>query len=674
MAVDIGAGAVAGTAAAPFVGTAGGAILGAIKGARRLKKLHDTYESARKAAKVAQALKPSATSVGAVPTTTMLESMAEGQRAADEYVAEAKRNGTYIDDQTESEAENLRNRVIRDNAAVIGGSNAVEYGLAFGGSKNPLKWANRLKRLAGASALEGGQEMVQENIPRYERGQELSWTDPQTLAAGIVGGLTGGGFNAAGQYIESRKKQNENPSNRNVFGVENYDMPTQSDRISEQVSKLKDGWQEIIPQIGGALKDNFGINATISSAARTAEHNAEVVGVPTSHHIIRENGGDALDVVFDRNTTAEERQKIIDYFKGTGKFKEVIWHNVGSGYHLHLGGLTNGQSDNKFNRGVYQGSDPNFNEKENRIWKMAQKASDYLYGKTGFNINPEMFYRQWIHETGNLSSELVEKDHNYGGLTYAKIPTKEELLEYDPNLKNDADFMARGMEVFNQPENGGKGKYRHYKSDEDYYKSYIDDFIIPRINRGELTSENVKSLEDYVTAMSNSGYFTGSPESYYLGMKGVKIPSTRGYSENIGETQNDESEEKTSETPFFDLNAEDETTKKLYEEFAFYKRDLSEGENAADNFSFFDKFMNDKDEFQNTKENRKEIADEYGEELANFALSRLPRGNIQNTQTPPKNQSSQKSEGVKEQQKIEIETVGGTVVVKRKPTVSKEKI
>lgn len=139
--------------------------------------------------------------------------------------------------------------------------------------------------------------------------------------------------------FEISQTQQPTTQQENIFGVENYNMPTQSDRITQQVSQLKNGWQQIIPQIGGALKNKFGINATISSAARTAEHNANVGGVPTSHHIIRENGGDALDIVFDRDTSQAEQDEIANYFKNSGLFKEVLYHDVGSGAHLHLGGL-----------------------------------------------------------------------------------------------------------------------------------------------------------------------------------------------------------------------------------------------------------------------------------------------------------------------------------------------
>ena len=124
-----------------------------------------------------------------------------------------------------------------------------------------------------------------------------------------------------------------------ILGVEAYEMPTQGDNITAQVGQLKKGWEKVIPQIGGALKNKFGLTPVISSAARSAEHNTEVGGSKTSHHIIRDDGGDALDIVFDEDTTAEQQQQIADYFKDTGLFKEILYHDVGSGAHLHLGGL-----------------------------------------------------------------------------------------------------------------------------------------------------------------------------------------------------------------------------------------------------------------------------------------------------------------------------------------------
>lgn len=123
-----------------------------------------------------------------------------------------------------------------------------------------------------------------------------------------------------------------------------YNMPTQGDDITEQVATLKAGWRETLPQIGGILKNRFGVNAEISSAGRSEEHNAEVGGAENSYHIVRENGGDAVDIVLPDNTPQETLDAIEAYFKSTGAFDEVLFHDVGSGNHLHLGGLHGGMS------------------------------------------------------------------------------------------------------------------------------------------------------------------------------------------------------------------------------------------------------------------------------------------------------------------------------------------
>ena len=143
-----------------------------------------------------------------------------------------------------------------------------------------------------------------------------------------------------GNFLESSPAYgSESNKNKTILGVKDYEMQTRGDNITEQIGQLKDGWSEVLPQIGGALKNKFGVTPIISSAARSAEHNAEVGGAKNSYHIVRENGGDALDIVFAEDTTEETQDRIADYFKDTGLFNEVLYHDKGSGAHLHLGGL-----------------------------------------------------------------------------------------------------------------------------------------------------------------------------------------------------------------------------------------------------------------------------------------------------------------------------------------------
>ena len=126
---------------------------------------------------------------------------------------------------------------------------------------------------------------------------------------------------------------------------DNYVMATQGANIDEQVKQLTPEFRSVLPQIGGILKNKFGITGTISSGGRTYEHQMEVnPDAPNSWHIIRERGGDAVDIVLPDEVTAEQAKAILHYFENSGAFAEVLYHDVGSGYHLHLGGYKGGLS------------------------------------------------------------------------------------------------------------------------------------------------------------------------------------------------------------------------------------------------------------------------------------------------------------------------------------------
>lgn len=130
-------------------------------------------------------------------------------------------------------------------------------------------------------------------------------------------------------------------------GIPGYDLPTQGDDITAQVETLKPGWKQALPAIGGILNQmGLADGAAISSGGRTSAHNAEVGGAEHSYHINDDErgGGDAVDIVLPEGTTEEQAQAVLERFKETGAFKEVLFHDAGSGYHLHLGGYTGGLS------------------------------------------------------------------------------------------------------------------------------------------------------------------------------------------------------------------------------------------------------------------------------------------------------------------------------------------
>lgn len=122
-------------------------------------------------------------------------------------------------------------------------------------------------------------------------------------------------------------------------GIQPYNLPTQGADIDEQVSNLIPEFQSALPTIGGILNEmGLADGAAISSAARTPEHNAEVGGAENSYHV----HNDAVDIVLPEGTTQEQADAVAERFRNTGAFKEVLFHDAGSGYHLHLGGYNGG--------------------------------------------------------------------------------------------------------------------------------------------------------------------------------------------------------------------------------------------------------------------------------------------------------------------------------------------
>lgn len=127
-----------------------------------------------------------------------------------------------------------------------------------------------------------------------------------------------------------------------AWNGEGYSLKTQGANIDEQVANLKSKWKEALPAIGGILKDAGMGDSEISSGARSVAHNAAVGGAEHSWHIDHGEGGDAVDIVLPDNTTDEQAAAIKKYFEDTGAFEEVLFHDAGSGYHLHLGGYKAG--------------------------------------------------------------------------------------------------------------------------------------------------------------------------------------------------------------------------------------------------------------------------------------------------------------------------------------------
>lgn len=224
-------------------------------------------------------------------------------------------------------------------------------------------------------------------------------------------------------------------ANNNLFGAGTAEISTQGADIDEQVAHLKDGYQSVIPQVAGVLVNDFGIEgAQISSGFRTREHNKEVGGAENSYHVGDGEHGDALDIVLPDGTSAETAEAIKQRFENSGVFDEVLFHDAGSGYHLHLGGLKTDNIGNSY--GSYSGNA----DVDSAINEMAEK----------YNLDPALLAAMAEQESGFNQSAQSET----GAMGIMQLmPGTAEGLGVDPsdlrgNLEGGAKYLRQMLDKY----------------------------------------------------------------------------------------------------------------------------------------------------------------------------------------------------------------------------------
>lgn len=269
------------------------------------------------------------------------------------------------------------------------------------------------------------------------------WDEAQSdsFRGGFMGALLpaagGGAYNTVFGDIDTSDgvEQLAPQVNNNLFGAGTAEISTQGADIDEQVAHLKDGYQSVIPQVAGVLVNDFGIEgAQISSGFRTREHNKEVGGAENSYHVGDGEHGDALDIVLPDGVSAETAEAIKQRFKDSGVFDEVLFHDAGSGYHLHLGGLKTDNIGNSY--GSYSGDA----DVDSAINEMAEK----------YNLDPALLAAIAEQESGFNQSAQSEA----GAMGIMQLmPGTAEGLGVDPsdlrgNLEGGAKYLRQMLDKY----------------------------------------------------------------------------------------------------------------------------------------------------------------------------------------------------------------------------------
>lgn len=121
----------------------------------------------------------------------------------------------------------------------------------------------------------------------------------------------------------------------NKNGIPQVNLPV-SQGDNPDLNGLTATMKGVLPSVGGLLSlMGYGDVAMVTSGYRDEAHNAEVGGATNSYH----TKGDAVDIYLG-DLSADETQKVEQSFKPF--FGEVLFHDAGSGKHLHLANYTGG--------------------------------------------------------------------------------------------------------------------------------------------------------------------------------------------------------------------------------------------------------------------------------------------------------------------------------------------
>lgn len=115
-------------------------------------------------------------------------------------------------------------------------------------------------------------------------------------------------------------------------------------------------------------------------------------------------------------------------------------------------------------------------------WGLAQRAAAIA------GLPAEWIYSQWVHETGNFSSDLCIEYNNLGGVT-----------QVQPN---------------DTPQPDGNCYYMQFASPEayaDYFGWYLTQYAEDGIYQAT-------SIAEYAEALKHGGYFGDTLENYIAGM------------------------------------------------------------------------------------------------------------------------------------------------------------
>ncbi|WP_455652259.1 D-Ala-D-Ala carboxypeptidase family metallohydrolase [Phascolarctobacterium sp.] len=286
------------------------------------------------------------------------------------------------------------------------------------------------------------------------------------------------------------------PENDISEGIVPYSIPISSGD-NPDLKNLNPKLKSSLDLIGGVLNQmGFGNVAEITSGYRDEERNAKAGGVSNSNHI----SGNAVDIYLG-NINEAQKERLKKVFEPY--FGEVIYHNAGSGDHLHLGEYKNNLRPNSeiaspFNPQMYK-----------QIKQLAKaRASD-------INNAKKQEIAKYKEDLALKINTAPTEEDAVRLINDSNLSNKEKisLIKAQREARNPSSYMSTADKAMWEYVN--KGNYNDdLKLMEEYNRRSMDsaDEITPAQQR--MYNKAAKNLNDYY-AWANPGYQTGDYKQDY---------------------------------------------------------------------------------------------------------------------------------------------------------------
>lgn len=533
------------------------ALLGAGVSAFKVgQKVLSTYQKAKLAAEAAKAGKAGAKMtlgqkilLNATPSksTVLYNTMAspieaglEGQRAMDDYIEEAKANGTYVAGQTEQEARNLRGRVFRDNAMLLALTNGLEGRWLYGAGKGVK---NAAKGIAKSSLMEGLEEGVQQIIPKHEQNKPWSVTDRDVLESVAMGGIMGGGMHGIGRgakaiapsifdpdYINNNANSQQpntiNNAGGNVDVTDIFDMDVTEATPEQWMNYVNSDIDNILGSMQASTQSAQGssVPSGDSANAGTSVNVANLDAAIAEKFTMQDIEDKGL-----KNTNPALKSKLV-------QLADYVAQKYGNDRKLDISGGARSPENNAANNGA---------EKSHHLYG---DAVDINYSM--FNADEQADIMEYAKQLGfNKSGDAMHDNHGGNGdhmhLTYeddgsANVQSGSVSGSVDISNRKGYDIArmvhervkAKGYDIpvdwiwaqmahesgnFESPlaledhnyggikTNDGSGSFRHFDSDE-AYADYAASNLVAYAEQDKI--HEAKNIDDFAQRLFDGGYFT----------------------------------------------------------------------------------------------------------------------------------------------------------------------